>query len=175
MAMTVYLSRPSSSGTIRLRSLNPKDPPLIDPNYLCNDTDLDTLIKGMKMAYAIGMSDVFRNKLNASLFATLYPGCEKFYTKSHSNVANQIPNDEYLVCVARLMTSSFKHPAGTCRMGDQHLFDSVVNARLKVKGIDGLRVIDASVMPQLVAGHLNAPTIMIAEKGADMIKEDLFN
>lgn len=81
-------------------------------------------------------------------------------------------SDQHLECIARELTFTMYHPVGTARMGPTDDKNSVVNPDLKVKGFDNLRVIDASVMPSITSGNTNAPTIMIAEKGADMIKNE---
>ncbi|KAL3256414.1 hypothetical protein MRX96_017143 [Rhipicephalus microplus] len=99
--------------------------------------------------------------LGARVWEKPLPGCELY----------PFLTDEYLACVARSYTSTLYHPVGTCRMGAVNDSRTVVDPKLRVKGIDHLRVVDASIMPSVVSGNTNAPVIMIAEKAADIIQE----
>jgi choline dehydrogenase len=142
--------RPESKGFIALRSLNPTDAPLIQPNYMATENDRRSLREGVKIA-----RDVFRQKAFEP-----YRGAEIMPGES-------VTSDEGIDDYIRRTAETIYHPVGTAKMGtDAH---SVVDACLKVHGIQGLRVVDASVMPTLVGGNTNAPTIMIAEKAADLI------
>ncbi|XP_068230866.1 glucose dehydrogenase [FAD, quinone]-like [Palaemon carinicauda] len=156
------LVRPKSRGTIQLRSNNPRDSPLIDPNYLSHPDDVRTLVEGVKLAVVLG---------NTSAFArNYYP---KFYDKPLPECANnKFASDEYWTCYVRHLGTTFLHLAGTCKMAPPTDPLGVVDHNLKVRGVSGLRVVDASVMPQVITGNSAAPTYMIGEKIADAIKAE---
>lgn len=118
-------------------------------------------IEGAKFGYKVAQTRIFKT-LNATLISPEVPGCEGLVRFS----------DEFWRCMARHYSQTIYHPVGTAKMGPKSDRMAVVDPRLKVHGIHGLRVIDASVMPNIVSGNTNAPTIMIAERGSDMIKED---
>ncbi|XP_072746548.1 glucose dehydrogenase [FAD, quinone]-like [Anoplolepis gracilipes] len=156
-----YLLRPRSRGFIKLKSKDPKKAPIIVPNYFGNPHDLQVLAESVRfLDKMIGTRSM--RKLNARLNPGKIPECSQFDSLSN----------EYWTCYARHLTSTIYHPVSTCKMGPVNDSYAVVDARLRVYGIQGLRVIDASIMPRITSGNTNAPTIMIAEKGADMIKED---
>ncbi|GLV38206.1 uncharacterized protein CBL_12852 [Carabus blaptoides fortunei] len=155
------LLRPRSRGRIRLRSASSYVAPVIEPRYFQDPRDLQVLVEGAKIAYEISQTEVMRG-LNATLNKLRIPDCAEY----------ELMTQEYLTCQARHYTLSIYHPVGTCKMGPQSDRGAVVDARLKVHGLKGLRIVDASIMPYIVSGNTNAPTIMIAEKAADMIKED---
>ncbi|WP_265518240.1 GMC family oxidoreductase [Nitratireductor luteus] len=148
--LNAYYLHPKSRGSLRLRSANSADPPLIDPNFLAEPDDLEKTVEAFEMCRAImNQPSMARHLANETM-----PGPQ---VQSRSAVTNYI----------RREARSGYHPVGTCRMGPHE--GCVVDNRLRVYGIDRLRVVDASIMPQLVSGNTNAPTIMIAEKAADMI------
>jgi choline dehydrogenase len=142
--------RPASRGTLTLRSARAADPPRIQPRYLSEPHDLEVLLEGMRIS---------RDIIAAAPFAR-FRGRELFPGEGRSTRAE-------LEATVRRKAETIYHPAGTCRMGRDD--SAVVDPELRVQGIEGLRVVDASVMPRLVGGNTNAPTIMIAEKAADMI------
>ena len=149
----VCLLRPKSRGTLRLASGDPMAAPLIDPNFFGDPDDLDGMVRGFK---------VMRHILSQPALARL--GGRELAASAAATT------DEEIARFVREKADTIYHPVGTCRMGPgEH---DVVDARLRVKGIGGLRVVDASVMPQIVGGNTNAPTIMIAEKAAAMIRDD---
>lgn len=157
--------RPESRGFVRLRSANPYEPPLIDPQYLSNDRDVATMVEAMRVAISIGETPIFK-ELGAKLFGSPFPGCEHYLPDGETAVN---PTDEYLACVGRTYTATIYHPVGTCRMGSKKDRRSVVDPESKVIGVEGLRVCDGSIMPNIVSGNTNAPIIMIGEVCADMI------
>jgi choline dehydrogenase-like flavoprotein len=147
----VCLLRPQSRGSVQLASRDPAAAPLIDPNFLGDADDLQRLVRGFK---------IMRRILSQSALAG-YGGREL-------PASAGAKSDEQIEAFIRSRADTIYHPAGSCRMGNGAL--DVVDAKLQVHGVAGLRVVDASIMPRLVSGNTNAPTIMIAEKAADMIK-----
>lgn len=149
---SAYL-RPRSRGTIRLASSDPAAAPLIDPNYWEDPHDREMSIRGLKLAREI----LRQPALKPYVLAERLPGPEVRTAQDYFDYACRHAKTDH-------------HPAGTCRMGSDPA--AVVDARLRLNGIERLRVVDASVMPTLVSSNTNAPTIMIAEKAADMIRAD---
>ena len=145
--------RPHSRGNVFLKSADPMDDPGIDPKFLSDERDMQTLIKGAKMT---------RAQLEAAPL-------QQYKHKELFGVSNTTTDAEWEQHI-RNRADTIYHPVGTCKMGDDDL--AVVDDQLRVHGMQGLRVVDASIMPLVVSGNTNAPTIMIAEKAADMIKAD---
>ncbi|WP_170438805.1 GMC family oxidoreductase [Ruegeria arenilitoris] len=146
--------RPESRGTVSLHSADPFAAPAIDPAYLSDPRDLDTMIKGARMTREILEAPALAKYRHKEMFGT--------------DTARTDPDWEGHI---RARADTIYHPVGTCKMGVDDL--AVVDPQLCVRGLQGLRVVDASVMPTLVSGNTNAPTIMIAEKAADMILADV--
>ncbi len=146
--------RPRSRGRIALRSGSMADPPRIFANYLSEPEDLQGLIEGVRISREILAAASF----NPYRDAEVYPGAGR-------------QSDTELAAAIREKAETIYHPVGTCRMGSDP--ESVVDPQLKVRGIKGLRVVDASVMPRLVGGNTNAPTIMIAERAADLLLDSV--
>jgi choline dehydrogenase len=144
------MQRPEARGEITLKSADPLAHPAIQPNYLQNDTDLRTLRDGFKIA---------REALRQPAFDP--------YRGEEFQPGPKVQTDAEIDAYHRSAGESIYHPVGTCKMGQDEM--AVVDETLRVRGLDGLRVVDASIMPRLVSGNTNAPTIMIAEKAADMI------
>ncbi|RWN98944.1 choline dehydrogenase [Mesorhizobium sp.] len=142
--------RPRSRGTVRLNSADPADHPLIDPNYWSDPYDRDMSIKGLRLA-----REIMRQKALAPyVLREVLPG-------------PTLTSDDELFDYACRSSKTDHHPVGTCRMGHDAM--SVVTPDLRLRGIEGLRVCDASVMPRIPSSNTNAPTIMVGEKGADLI------
>lgn len=177
------LLRPKSRGTIRLRSVNPFDKPVIEAGYFSHPNDMEVLVEGIKVIIALSQTKAFQSVGSKYWNKIPIPGCETIPSAS----------DEYFACVSRHFTSTIYHYSGTAKMGPpgrsrnfsnaRELMcaykvsckisedpDSVVNHELKVYGIRGLRVVDASIMPTVPSGNTNAPTIMVGERASDLIK-----
>jgi choline dehydrogenase len=145
--------RPDSRGFVRVKSRDPAMPPAIQPRYLSARTDCDCIVDGMKLLRRVMSQPVMRRYI-AEEYA---PG-------------EQCASDADLLAFARQTGTTVYHPTSTCRMGSDP--NAVVDERLRVRGVERLRVIDASIMPTVVSGNTNAAAVMIGEKGADMVLED---
>ncbi|XP_030566826.1 glucose dehydrogenase [FAD, quinone]-like [Drosophila novamexicana] len=160
MIMPMIL-RAKSRGRIRLKSRNPQQHPLIDANYFAHPYDLNITVRGIEQAVSLMDQPAFK-AINARVLETQLPACRHLGRQTRA----------YWACHARHFTFTIYHYSGTAKMGPRSDPSAVVDARLRVHGIRNLRVVDASIMPYLVAGHPNGPVFLIAEKAADMIKED---
>ena len=152
---SVLQLRPESQGKLLLKSPNPHHPPAIHPNYLATQTDCATLVKAIRIARRIARLPPLRGLV----IEEYAPG---------PGIADE--DDEGLLHWARATSTTIFHPVGTCKMGQDPL--AVVDERLRVRGIEGLRVADCSIMPRIVSGNTNAPAIMIGEKASDLVLAD---
>lgn len=152
MTLTSYQCRPESKGSIHARSADPSAAPAIRPNFLAEELDQRTLVAGMKIGRAIINNAVLDR-----------------YRAFEMNPGEKCQSDDEWLAFARANGQTTYHVTGTCKMGQDPM--AVVDDELRVHGLAGLRVVDASIMPTLVSGNTNAAVIMIAEKGADMIKD----
>lgn len=148
------LARPTSRGSLRLRSADPFDKPLIDPVYLSEQTDVERMVVGLQIAREIAHADALQPWRGTELL-----------------LGEEMCSDDDCRAFLRHTTASFLHPAGTCRIGTDDL--AVVDPQLRVHGVDNLRVVDASVMPSLVSAPPNAAVLGIAERAADIINAEL--
>jgi choline dehydrogenase-like flavoprotein len=149
MSCHACVLRPKSVGRVGLASADPSAPPRIDPNFLAEEDDLATLLAGFKLSREIMAADA------------LAPWRER---EMHTE---GVSSDDRLAHILRQRADTIYHPVGTCRMGSDEA--AVVDGELRVRGMQGLRVVDGSVMPALVGGNTNAPIMMIAERAAQRI------
>lgn len=152
MSIASWQQRPESTGYVKARSADPFDNPVIQPNYLEHETDRRVVLAGMKLT---------RRVMRAKPFAPYFDG-EDF-------PGDAVQSDDELMDAARVRATTTFHPMGTCRMGPRHDPSTVVDDELKVHGLEGLRVVDASIMPTMPSANLNASVYMVAEKASDMI------
>ena len=152
-SIAVQVVQPDSRGCILARSADPNEYPVIRPNYLSAQRDLDAMVAGLRMARRIFAASSWN-----------------VHSDGEARPGPNVTTDAELADYARATGGTVFHPVGTCRMGGDEA--SVVDSRLRVRGVGNLRIIDASIMPTVTTGNTNAPTVMIAEKGAAMIRED---
>jgi choline dehydrogenase len=145
--------RPESRGFVRIKSADASTPPAIQPRYLSTPTDRDTVVAGLKLLRRIMSQPAMRR-----------------YIAEERAPDPRCTSDAELLAFARATGTTVFHPTSTCRMGSDSA--AVVDERLRVHGIERLRVVDGSIMPTVVSGNTNAAIVMIAEKGADMILQD---
>jgi choline dehydrogenase len=150
-SIAAIVTHPDSRGNITLRSTNPFDPPAIQPNYLAKESDFRLLVEGVNVVRSVGLAKAFEPLRGLEE----WPGA-------------QVQDAQALGDFVRNTAETLYHPVGTCRMGNDPA--AVVDNNLRVRGVEGLRIVDASVMPTHLTGHPNAAVMMIAEKAADVIK-----
>ncbi|XP_035716441.1 glucose dehydrogenase [FAD, quinone] [Folsomia candida] len=155
----VYNGLPKSRGSITLRSSDPFDAPLIDPKYFSDPNDMKVMIDGFKFAVKLYETANTWKKYNASLVKKHFPGCE----------THPLQSDAYYECYIRHATATMWHPTSSCKMGNENDPMTVVDSNLRVRKVAGLRIADASIMPQITNTNTNAPCIMIAEKMSAII------
>jgi len=153
MTVASWQQRPESRGTVQIRSADPFDPPIIQPNYLSVEADRRVLLAGMKLA----------RRLLATKPLAPYYDREDF-------PGPQVKTDAELLAAAKQRGTTTFHPAGTCRMGPARDPTAVVDHELRLHGIERLRVVDASIMPSMLSANLNAATLMLADKASDLIR-----
>jgi choline dehydrogenase-like flavoprotein len=148
----VCLLRPKSRGSVALKSADPLAAPLIDPNFLGEDEDLENMVAGFKTTRRLMETPALRALQKKDMFTS------------------GVKTDDDIRAILRARVDTVYHPVGTCKMGTDAM--AVVDPALKVRGVEALRIVDASIMPTLIGGNTNAPTIMIGEKAADMIRAE---
>ncbi|CAK1540567.1 unnamed protein product [Leptosia nina] len=158
------LLHPKSKGCLELRDINPFSHPKIFGNFLTDARDMAALKEAIKFVISIGESEPFR-KYGATLHLAPYPTCSSY----------PLGSEQYWECAIRTMMVSMRRQVSTCKMGSANDPDAVVDPELRVRGIEGLRVADISILPKTISGHTIAPDIMIGEKAADMIRKTWSN
>jgi choline dehydrogenase len=147
--------RPTSRGSVRIQSADPLAAPAIRPNYLSTEADRKIAADSLRLTRRIAAQQALAR-----------------YQPEEFLPGPEFQSDEELARAAGDVGTTIFHPVGTCKMGPDSDASAVVDARLRLRGVDGLRVVDASIMPTITSGNTNSPTVMIAERGSDMIRED---
>jgi choline dehydrogenase len=151
VTLAVVQLQPRSTGSVRIRSSDPLAPPAVDPAFLSDPSDADALLRGLRLARRVAAQE----PLAGFLAGEILPG-------------EGAQDDDQLLAHVRSQSQTLYHPVGTCRMGMDDL--AVTDPELRVRGLEGLRVVDASVIPRLPRGHTNWPTVMVAERAAELIR-----
>lgn len=152
--MATLLLQPDARGNVTLQNNNSLHPPIMSYGYYDSNNDLEDNVYALKYAVKLVEETQAFKDVSAKLNPEPYPKCSHLVFRS----------DDYWICLSKHLTNTYHHQCGTCRMGD------VVNNKLQVIGIQGLRVVDSSVLPHIPSAHLYAPTLMVGEKAADMIR-----
>ncbi|KAL4711845.1 hypothetical protein ACJJTC_006014 [Scirpophaga incertulas] len=160
--VTIYAValQPRSRGYLTIQSVDPLSPPIMQPNYFLDEHELDVIVDAAKIAYRLANTTIMREKYGMKPTEGYGSDCGE---------SQESPSDEFLRCLAMFHTAPENHQAGTCKMGPDSDPMAVVDMQLKVHGIDGLRVADASIMPTVVTSNTAAPTVMIAERASEFI------
>ncbi|XP_025835214.1 glucose dehydrogenase [FAD, quinone]-like [Agrilus planipennis] len=161
--INITLLRAKSKGYIKLTSNDPSGRLIIQPNYLEEDYDVKAIISGIRTAIRVGSADILKEKYGSELVRNPHGNCSTLY---------QFGTDDFWECAARYSTDAQAHLVGTCKMGPQSDTLAVVNPELKVYGTSNVRVADASVFPENVAGNTFATVVLVGERAADFIKKD---
>ncbi|XP_034936856.1 glucose dehydrogenase [FAD, quinone]-like [Chelonus insularis] len=153
------VQHPRSRGRITLKSKNPYDNPILQPNFFTHPADVEIILEGIKYAIKVAATEPLQ-KYQSKLYDVKIPGC----------TSHKFASDDYFRCAIKTLPAMLNHEIGTAKMGPVTDPEAVVDPELRVYGVKGLRVVDASVMPTMPVGHINAGIYMIGEKAADMIK-----
>ncbi|CAH2093881.1 unnamed protein product [Euphydryas editha] len=160
ISISAIAVQPRSRGYLTLQSVDPTQPPLMQPNYFLDEHELNVLVDAARISYRLANTTILREKYG------MQP-TEGYGAECPGGGSN--PSDEFFKCLAQLHTAPENHQVGTCKMGAKEDPMAVVDTQLRVYGVDGLRVIDASIMPTIPSSNTGAPVVMVAERGAEFI------